>query len=89
MSTLVNRNIVLPTGRTSIRLEPEMWDALAEVCRREGITPGDLAARATRHVDEGSRTSAIRTYILKYFREAATDRGHSGAGNGFLKPEDS
>lgn len=85
VTNLINRNILLRTGRTSIRLEPEMWDALAEVCRREGITPGDLAARATRHVDEGGRTSAIRTFIIKYFREASTQAGHINAGHGSLE----
>jgi predicted DNA-binding ribbon-helix-helix protein len=28
-SRLVNRNVVAGTGRTSMRLEPELWDALA------------------------------------------------------------
>ena len=35
-SRLVNRNVVAGTGRTSMRLEPELWDALAEICEREG-----------------------------------------------------
>ena len=35
-SRLVNRNVVAERGRTSMRLEPELWDALAEICLREG-----------------------------------------------------
>jgi hypothetical protein len=35
MSRLVNRNVVAGTGRTSMRLEPELWDALLEICQRE------------------------------------------------------
>ena len=31
-SSLVSRNITLSNGRTSIRLEPEFWHALAEIC---------------------------------------------------------
>jgi len=34
-SRLINRNVVAERGRTSMRLEPELWDALAEICRRE------------------------------------------------------
>ncbi len=35
-SRLVNRNVVAGSGRTSMRLEPELWEALIEVCQREG-----------------------------------------------------
>ncbi len=31
-----------------------------------------------------SRTSAIRVFILSYFRAAATDEGHIDAGHGVL-----
>lgn len=72
-----------------MRLEPAVWEALREICGRENLTPGQVAVRATRHGDGGNRTSAIRTYIIKYFREAATAEGHSRAGNGVLRPEDS
>ena len=34
-SRLINRNVVAARGRTSMRLEPELWDALLEICRRE------------------------------------------------------
>ncbi|HSR71382.1 MAG TPA: ribbon-helix-helix domain-containing protein, partial [Kiloniellales bacterium] len=34
-SSLVNRNVFVGKRRTSLRLEPAMWDALAEICRRE------------------------------------------------------
>ena len=88
-SRLICRNITLPDGRTSIRLEPEVWAALGEICKREAITPGELAMRATtaiKGVNEGGRTSAIRIYILKYFRESATKDGHARAGHGLLLP---
>jgi hypothetical protein len=30
----------------------------------------------------GALTSALRTYLLNYFRAAATERGHAAAGHG-------
>ncbi|MGI4976341.1 MAG: ribbon-helix-helix domain-containing protein, partial [Janthinobacterium lividum] len=36
-SRLVNRNINATAGRTSMRLEPEFWDALREICQRESL----------------------------------------------------
>jgi len=81
-STLVNRNIVAERGRTSMRLEPELWDALSEICRRERVSPSELCRRIERAGIPGGRTSAIRVYILRYFRAAATDAGHDAAGHG-------
>ncbi len=81
-STLVNRNIVAERGRTSMRLEPELWDALAEICRREGTTPSELCRRLERSGLPGGRTSAMRVFIVQYFRAAATDEGHAAAGHG-------
>ena len=35
VSRLINRNVVAERGRTSMRLEPELWEALLEICGRE------------------------------------------------------
>jgi predicted DNA-binding ribbon-helix-helix protein len=75
-SRLVNRNVVGTLGRTSIRLEPELWDALEEICRREGMSIAEtvraIEARYTHNKEVGGRTSAVRVYIVTYFRAAAT-----------------
>lgn len=81
-STLVNRNIIAERGRTSMRLEPELWDALSEICRRERISPSELCRRIERAGIPGGRTSAMRVWILRYFRAAATEAGHLEAGHG-------
>ncbi len=81
-SRLVNRNIVAGRGRTSMRLEPELWDALLEICRRESIDPGQLVRRVEEQGHAGGRTSAVRVYLLTYFRVAATEDGHAQAGHG-------
>jgi predicted DNA-binding ribbon-helix-helix protein len=65
-----------------MRLEPEVWDALREVCLREGIELRDLIQRVEEGTDEGGRTSAVRVYVLQYFRAAATESGHRLAGHG-------
>jgi predicted DNA-binding ribbon-helix-helix protein len=82
ISRLVNRNVIAGTGRTSIRLEPELWDALAEICRREDISAGEFIRRVERAAGPGCRTSAVRVQILQYFRSAATEDGHDTAGHG-------
>jgi predicted DNA-binding ribbon-helix-helix protein len=56
-------------GRTSMRLEPELWEALEEICRRENITTGEVVKRVEQLGYRGGRTSAIRVYVLQYFRQ--------------------
>ncbi len=87
-SRLVNRNVTSAGGRTSIRLEPELWDALGEICRRENMTLTE-AIRMIERVSRssgvaGGRTSAVRVHIVSYFRDAATDHGHAQAGHGHV-----
>jgi predicted DNA-binding ribbon-helix-helix protein len=81
-SRLVNRNIVAATGRSSMRLEPEIWDALFEICRRENIAMADLVRKVDGGREVGGRTSAIRVFAFNYFRQAATEDGHRCAGHG-------
>jgi predicted DNA-binding ribbon-helix-helix protein len=86
-SRLINRNVTAARGRTSMRLEPELWSALEEICHREGITLAEVVQKiemANPKSNEGGRTSAVRVHIVTYFRNAATDEGHQLAGHGEL-----
>jgi predicted DNA-binding ribbon-helix-helix protein len=81
-SRLVNRNVVAGRGRTSMRLEPELWDALHEICQREAIGLGELVRQVEQAGHSGGRTSAVRVFVMSYFREAATEEGHGAARHG-------
>jgi len=83
MTTLQNRNIQLNGQRTSLRLEPLMWEALEEICRREGRSLNDICACIEAQRGRSSRTAAVRVFILRYFRAAATESGHGAAGHGY------
>ncbi len=82
-SSLINRNIVVNGRRTSIRLESEMWNDLHDICKREGKSLHEMctlvnASKKPRR----SLTSAIRVFLLGYYRAAATEDGHTRAGHG-------
>ncbi len=80
-SRLVNRNINATSGRTSMRLEPEFWDALGEICHREARVLADLIRDIEQKASSVSRTSAVRVYVLQYFRGAASPvRGAASRG---------
>jgi len=86
-SRLVNRNVTALRGRTSMRLEPELWVALEEICRREKTAIGEVVKRVEQLGIPGGRTSAVRVYVLRYFRDAATEAGHRGAGHGVVQQD--
>jgi predicted DNA-binding ribbon-helix-helix protein len=83
-SRLVNRNVVAERGRTSMRLEPELWDMLHEICERESQDMSTLVRQIEAAGHVGGRTSAVRVYIANYFYIAATEVGHAGASHGPL-----
>ena len=82
-SSLVSRNITISAHRTSIRLEPDMWSALRDICRRERASMHELCTTVVTHKPANSSlTAAIRVFIMAYFRAASTEDGHSKAGHG-------
>jgi len=85
-SSLVIRNVVVGGRRTSIRLEPEMWTSLQEICKRENCTVHDIATMVAAEKGIGSLTAAMRVFVMKYFFDAATEDGHNIAqhGSGFV-----
>jgi predicted DNA-binding ribbon-helix-helix protein len=70
-STLVIRNIVVAGHRTSVRLEPLMWEALHEIAQARGMALNQLVTEIDRDRSSSSLTAAIRVYIVDYYREAA------------------
>ena len=83
-STLVSRNVVISGRRTSVRLEPEMWDGLREICQRERSTMHQVCTTVSlQKLEETSLTAAIRVFVMRYFRLAATEEGHTKAGHGY------
>ncbi len=82
-SSLVSRNVTIGSHRTSIRLKPDMWNGLREICRREHVTIHDIATVvAIRKPANSSLTAAMRVFVMAYFRSASTEEGHSRAGHG-------
>lgn len=80
---LVIRNVTVLGKRTSMRMEPQIWDAMIEVTRRENLSVHQLCSLvAERSCRPESLTAAIRVFLLAYFRAAATEDGHMRARHG-------
>ena len=66
-SSLISKNITIRGHRTSVRLEPEMWDALYDIALRESTTIHNICSLISlRKMDETSLTAAIRVFLMLY-----------------------
>ena len=73
------RSFTIAGHKTSVSLEAPFWDALNEIAAHENITPARLVARIDRQregKDDGGTnlSSAIRLYVLAYYRARAAVR---------------
>lgn len=87
----VCRNVIIDGRRTSLRLERLYWDGLDEVCRRESVSMsaliGSIKGRGVAaEGDDACVSSAVRVFVMDYFRAAATEEGHVLAGHNVGAP---
>ena len=70
--SLIGKNVRIDGRRTSVRLEPEMWEALHEVAGLEKCSIHDLCSAVNEErAPEASFTAALRVFLMLYFRNAA------------------
>jgi len=79
LSSLVIRNIIVAGHRTSVRLEPVMWEALHEIARRRSLTVHELVTKIDEQRSASSLTAAIRVYIVDFYRAAAAGINPAGS----------
>lgn len=83
---LVSRNVIVGGRRTSMRLEPGMWEALIDAARRERMSIHELVTKVAGRRGRGaSLTCSVRAFLVAYYRSAATEDGHAAAGHGKLR----
>jgi predicted DNA-binding ribbon-helix-helix protein len=81
---LISGNVRVRGRRTSVRLEPALWDALREISRRESKTMHALVTEIADQRIQSTLTASIRVFLMSYFKAAATEDGHRRAGHGLL-----
>lgn len=82
-SSLIGKNVCVGGRRTSVRLEPEMWDALYDIATREQTTIHHICSLiALRKHRMSTLTAAIRVFLLLYYRAASTEEGHARVKHG-------
>ncbi|WP_029003143.1 ribbon-helix-helix domain-containing protein [Azorhizobium doebereinerae] len=75
-SPVVKRSIVIAGHKTSVSLEDAFWDALKEIAGQRRLTLSDLVATIDSGRNQGNLSSAIRLFVLDYYRGTTTGRSH-------------
>jgi len=80
------RSIGISGRRTTVRLEDEMWEALKHVAEHEGCSVNALASRIyCQKKSDDNFSSAIRVFLMRYYRDAARKAGHAKAGSAGIR----
>ncbi len=72
---LISRNVRINGHRTSLRLEQAIWDVVRDICDKEELTLHELITLIDHRRNKISRTSAVRTFIVTYLHDLATEKG--------------
>lgn len=67
-SPVVKRSIVIAGHKTSVSLEDAFWTALKEIAVNREMTLSDVVASIDTDRRQGNLSSAIRIFVLDYFR---------------------
>ena len=79
-SPVVKRSIVIEGHKTSVSLEDAFWKGLKEIATSRDMTLSDLVASIDTDRRHGNLSSAIRLFVLDYYRAQIGDaRSAQGA----------
>jgi predicted DNA-binding ribbon-helix-helix protein len=70
-SPVVKRSIMLGGHKTSVSLEEAFWVGMKEVAGQRSMTLSELVCEIDINRHQGNLSSAIRLFVLDYFRSRA------------------
>jgi predicted DNA-binding ribbon-helix-helix protein len=77
-SLVVKRSIVIDGHKTSVSLEDPFWNELKMIARARSLTLSELVATINASRDHGNLSSAIRLFVLHFFRREDPRRDETG-----------
>ena len=73
-SPVAKRSLVIEGRKTSISLEDQFWNALRQIAAARGVTPATLVSSIDADRKHDNLSSAIRLFVLDYYRAQADAR---------------
>ena len=77
-SPVVKRSVVLAGHKTSVSLEEAFWTSMKEISSLRDMTMSELIGEIDNSREQGNLSSAIRLFVLDYFRSRATGTAAAG-----------
>lgn len=65
------RSLTIAGHRTSIALEPQFWDALESIAQTRDVSLPHLIAEIDEKREDPNLSSAIRVFVLAWYRSAS------------------
>ncbi|MGY4451564.1 putative DNA-binding ribbon-helix-helix protein [Bradyrhizobium sp. i1.3.1] len=81
-SPVVKRSIVVAGHKTSVSLEEAFWNGMKEISGLRNMTLSELVGEIDGNRQQGNLSSAIRLFVLDYFKEPRHGRHPAGKGPG-------
>ncbi|OLB70712.1 MAG: aryl-sulfate sulfotransferase [Alphaproteobacteria bacterium 13_2_20CM_2_64_7] len=72
-SPVVKRSIVIAGHKTSVSLEDAFWKGLKEIASARNMTLSELVAAIDSERQHGNLSSAIRLFVLDFYRNQLSD----------------
>ena len=77
-SPVVKRSIVVAGHKTSVSLEEAFWNGMKEISGLRNMTLSELVGEIDGNRQQGNLSSAIRLFVLDYFRTRAMPPAPAG-----------
>jgi predicted DNA-binding ribbon-helix-helix protein len=74
-SLIVKRSIMVKNRKTSISLEDEFWESLRSIASEQGETLSNLIININANREYANLSTAIRLFILRYYRDEVERQG--------------
>ena len=76
-SPVAKRSIVIGGYKTSVSLEEAFWSGMKEISGERSMTLSEVVDEIDRKRQQGNLSSAIRLFVLDYFRTRAAPQPDS------------
>jgi predicted DNA-binding ribbon-helix-helix protein len=70
-SPVVKHSVVVAGHRTGVSLEEAFWNGMKEISEERGMTLSELVGEIDTKRQQGNLSSAIRLFVLDYFKTRA------------------
>ena len=77
-SQVVKRSVAIGGRKTSVSLEDAFWKGLKEIARERRMSSSELISEINSQRQVGNLSSAIRLFVLGYYRDHGPEPGKHG-----------